>query len=1108
MRKLLILFGLLLMLSNCADTDSATSSSNKPAESSTAKNTNSKNVQIYSSVSSSSSGIRFNNQLTETANLNPITHDGMLQGAGVGILDYDNDGLQDIYFASNMESDRLYRNLGNFKFEDVTKSSGIVAENWSTGIAVVDINNDGYDDVYVCKFMYDDEKRRHNKLYINQKNGQFKDMAKAYGIDDTGHSIMANFFDYDRDGDLDLYVANQPPNSLQQKGILKGRVDYKYTDKLYRNDGNRFTNVTNASGIKNSCYSLSATTIDFNKDGWPDLYVAADYYEADLFYKNNGNGTFTNVANTSLKHISNFSMGADVADVNNDGQLDIFVADMVAEDNFRQKTNMSGMDTEQFYAITQSGHHYQYMFNTLQLNNGDNSFSEIAQLSGISNTDWSWSPLFIDMDQDGYRDLYITNGIIKEMRNQDYIRWRKEYYNQQKNAARAAGKPLRIDPLNVTKAAEQIKITNYVYQNNGDLTFAKQNSSWGLNDKTWSQGAAYADFDNDGDLDLVINNMHMEASLYKNNAVEKGLNNFISMTLEGPARNQDAINAQIEINYNGTTQVYEYTPYRGYMSSSHKIAHFGLGSNEVIDNIKIVWHDNKMNQLTNVKANQILNISYANATGTYKRVGQQKSDMFNQLKGINVTHEENKYDDFKREILLPYKTSTLGPITCQGDVNNDGLPDLFVGGSFGRKSKILINQNNNNFKAIEALSDDVNFEDGGATFIDIDNDKDLDLYVASGGNEFKAGDSHYQDRLYLNNGQGAFTPIGALPNMTTSNSVVIPMDYDNDGDNDLFVGGRQVPGKYGRATHSYILQNNNGKFTNVTNQVAPMFSNFGMVTDAKLVDLDNDNKKELVIVGEWMPVSVFSIGVQFKDVSSNYGLKQTNGWWNTVEIEDIDKDGDKDIIAGNLGHNIKYKANKDQPFKVYADDFDSNGSNDVYLGYYEGGKCYPVRGRQCSSEQMPFVKDKFGSYKEFGMATIDQVLEGKLSDKTVINQAHTFSNTLFLNNSGQFQEVILPNEAQMAPVYGIVVDDFDKDGNTDIFLAGNMYQREVETTRSDAGKGCLVSYMKDGTMTAKRTSETGISADKDVRSVNKISTGENNLLVIANNNDAMQFYSY
>jgi len=602
--------------------------------------------------------------------------------------------------------------------------------------------------------------------------------------------------------------------------------------------------------------------------------------------------------------------------------------------------------------------------------------------------------------------------------------------------------------------------------------------------------------------------MQMPAGLYRNTANEKGLYNYIAIKLKENPGQRTNINVQIELTTGDETQAYEYSPYRGYMSTSEKIAHFGLGTNQKIDDLKIIWPDDKMIHLKNVEVNQRLTLEYENATSTYNRPGLQNNKLFKPQKAMAIVHEENEYNDFIREILLPYKTSTLGPIICKGDVNGDGLTDIYMGSSFGKISKLLINQGSGNFIESIGLPQERIYEDGGAAFLDVDNDRDLDLFVSSGGNEFAPGHKYYQDRLYINDGQGKFLKATGMPQLTTSNSTVIPLDFDKDGDMDIFVGGRQVPGKYGKPTSSHILQNNGNNFSLVTNNVAPMFENIGMVTDAKLEDLNGDGKEELIVVGEWMPVSIYQIGTQFVDLTNQYGLSETSGWWNTVEIADVNNDGTKDIIGGNLGHNIKYKASPSEPFKVYTDDFDKNGTHDVYLGYYQSGKCYPVRGRECSSQQMPFVKEKFGSYKDFGLATIDQVLEGKVSESTSVNQAHTFSSTVFLNKNGEFKSVILPNEAQIAPVNGIVVDDFDKDGKQDIFLAGNMYQREVETTRSDAGKGCLLTFEEDGSIRTRRTPETGISADKDVRSVSKISNGDHNLLVIANNNAPVQFYSY
>jgi len=1070
----------------------------------------SSSIKLLEEIPVEKSGLNFNNKITEDETTNAISFDGMLQGAGVSVLDANNDGLMDVYFASNMEGDKLYINKGDFRFEDQTVKAGIKNKLWSTGVAVVDINNDGWDDIYVCKFLYDEPERRANVFYINNGDGTFTDKAEELGLANKGYGIMANFLDYDRDGDLDVYIANQPPNSLRGKAALKGKIAYGYTDKLYRNDNGSFTDVTDLAGVKNYSYSLSATTFDFNRDGWTDIYVACDYDEPDFLYINNGDGSFTNVTDKALKHMSNFSMGVDIADINNDGFLDVYVADMVAEDNFRQKTNMSGMNPKRFYALAEAGYHYQYMFNALHLNNGDSSFSEVAQLSGISNTDWSWTPLFIDFDQDGYKDLIVTNGLIKEMRNKDFEIWRKDFFKKKMEEAEKTGnKQLYVNPMEISKRAPSVKISNYVYRNEGNLEFSKQSSNWGFDKPSWSQGAAYADFDNDGDLDIVVNNMNMEAGLYRNMANENRLNNYVNIILEGPQNNRDAINAKVYVYSGSSVQAYEYSPYRGYMSSSQRIAHFGLGASSLVDKIEIVWPDGKTSLVQNIKANQTVSINYSSDGAPYKGY-QVYKPVFEKFNTVDIEHNENAFDDFEREILLPYQLSTLGPVVAKADVNGDGREDFFLGSASGEVSRVCILNQDGSFDIhTSGFLQDRRAEDGAAHFFDFDADGDADLYVASGGSEFIPGAREYQDRLYINDGKGNFRKAAALPQSFVSNGAVQSFDYDGDGDLDLFVGGRQLPGKYGKPVDSQLLENNGTAFIDVTDSKASFLRDYGMVTSAICADIDGDGNEELLTAGEWMPVRVYRYSSDgLKDISSEMGFDNTKGWWNVLATADIDHDGDLDILGGNLGLNIKYKASPDKPFKLYVDDFDGNGSNDVYLGYYEGDKCFPVRGRQCSSEQMPFVKKKFKNYNEFGTATVLDVLDGRISESTVVQEAQIFANTVFINNGGIFSAQALPNEAQIAPVYGIAVDDFDGDGKSEAFLAGNMYNREVETTRSDAGKGCLISFDSEGSIKVDRTLATGVSADKDVRDVLSLKSDDYSLLVIANNNDPVQFYRY
>ncbi len=1055
--------------------------------------------------------IAFNNEVKENISVNTITYDGMLQGAGVAVLDFNNDGLEDIYFCGNMVGDKLYQNNGDWKFEDVTESKGILNNgSWSTGVAVADINGDGWDDLYVCKFLFDDPEKRKNELYINNGKGSFKESAAQYGLDDPGYSIMANFFDMDNDGDLDMYLVNQPPNSLVSKKNLKGSRNLDYTDRMYKNENGRFTDVTNKSKMEGYNYSLSATAADLNNDGFTDLFVACDYEEPDMLYMNNGNSTFEDKAHSALKHISNFSMGVDIADINNDGLLDIYCVDMVAEDNFRQKTNMSGMNPEKFWNLANNGYHLQYMFNALHLNNGNNSFSEIAQMAGVSNTDWSWTPLFMDMDNDGLKDLFITNGIIKEMRNKDFEIWRKKFTKEKEKERKAKGLArLDINPLEIAAKAPSHKIANYVYRNQGSLEFENKVMDWGFEKRGWSQGAAYADLDNDGDLDLVINNMNSLADLYENKSSDHKLNNYISIELEGYNQNTKGLNSRIEIKYDGKKQILDHSPFRGYMSTSQDVAHFGLGGSTKVESIIVRFPDGTVVQKGETKANQVVKIRHSD--GIVKPVETMRNQqLFAELE-TNITHQENDFDDYKREILIPYKMSSLGPHIAKGDVNKDGNEDFYLGGSLGKSGQLYLGTNNGFLERKQSdFEKDYRHEDGGAAFADIDNDGDLDLYVSSGGNEYniEANTPAYQDRIYFNDGKGNFSKQQILPYMNQSTSRPCFMDFDDDGDLDVFVCGRQYPGKYGVPASSILLEQVEGKFVDVTSEKGQEFINSGMTTDAKWVDIDGDNKNELLTCGEWMPIIIYEFENGSFRKKENQSLKNTKGLWNKMEIVDIDNNGVLDIIGGNLGLNNKYKATVEKPFKVFVNDFDKNGTHDVYLGYYDKeGNCYPVRGRQCSSEQMPFVKDKFESYENFATATIDQVLDGKL-DGSFQNECQTFAHTVYLGESnGNYRAVPLSREGQVSPTYGIVVEDFNADGQLDIYMTGNLYDREVETTRSDAGTGHMYFQNKEGEFNYSHSRKTGLVADKDAREAISLKRSDkSSVIVVVNNNNKAQLF--
>ncbi len=1067
---------------------------------------------LFAYVPSKKTGITFSNVIPENSVMNSMVYEYFYNGGGVAIGDIDNDGLPDIYFTANLESNALYRNKGDFHFENITKKASVEGTfGWTTGVTMADVNADGWLDIYVCKSGKGKEKDRKNLLYINNQDGTFSEKAAEFGLDFAGYSTQASFFDYDRDGDLDMFLLNHnvTPISTQNPEKFKTEKNQFSGDRLYRNNRGKFIDVSNEAGIIGNSlgFGLGVSIGDLNQDGWPDIYVANDYIEQDYLYYNNGDGTFTESMKFSLGHTSNFSMGTDIADFNNDGLLDVMTLDMVAEDNYGIKTSMSGMNPKAFNHAVKNGFHYQYMYNALQMNNGNSHFSDVAQLAGVSNTDWSWGPLFADFDNDGLKDLFVTNGLKRDFRNNDFRKYKLERLEE----AKRNGEKMSTVVEELVLKTPQRKTLNYFYKNNGDLTFAKVSEDWGIKHPTFSNGAAYADLDLDGDLDLVVNNVDEEASVLKNNTS----GSYIQFSFVGNPGNPFGVGSRVELTTENGIQTLENYPTRGFQSAVEPILHAGLSASEDIEKIAITWQDGKMQVLENISARQRLVVDYKYAVAPMVMDDKPNTKIFKDHTmslGIDHMHHENEHDDFEIESLLPHKMSEMGPALAVGDTNNDGLEDFFVGGAKGFPAALYLQNQDSTFtpSSINTWEKDKGFEDVDGVFFDADNDGDLDLYVVSGGTEWPANHRMYQDRLYINF-EGSFTrSINKLPNIHASGSCVKSFDFDSDGDLDLFVGSRVFPQKYPYSQPSRLLENSNGKFRDITELNAPELQEAGMVTDALWTDFDADGQTDLIVVGEWTPILFYknSNGRLIKDDSV---LRDTNGWWNSIAEADLDRDGDMDYVVGNLGLNYKYKASKEEPFEVYATDFDNNGTNDIVLGYYNQGNLFPLRGRECSSNQMPFLKKKFPSYDSFGSANLLQVYGREKLEEALHLKANTFS-SVYLENLGQktFVVHILPNQAQLSSINDIVIDDFDEDGAKEILVAGNLYQSEVETPRNDASIGMLLKVYDNSKFTTIRYLQSGVFLDGDVKKMRPIQLGNRKgqkAILVARNNSTLKLIS-
>jgi enediyne biosynthesis protein E4 len=1119
MRFYLICTLILLAIFSCRQKTNSVGSTNADQE----------HGMLFDILTSDKTGINFENKLTETLALNGLFYEYYYNGGGLAVADFSNDGLQDVYYISNLHPNKLYLNTGNLKFKDISKESGTADHfGFSTGVTAVDINSDGWMDIYICNSGRFDSEMLKNRLFINQginKNGipVFREESSKYNLDIPLCSTQAVFFDYDRDNDLDMFLINHFPdiyNVSEIEKLLKTESDIT-GDRLYQNQNGKFIDVSKKAGIINNSlsYGLGVGVSDLNNDGWPDIYVSNDYSGKDFLYINNKNGTFTESIDKSVNHISFSSMGNYLADFNNDGWTDIITLDMMAEDNYGIKASYGSMNLDMFQKLVSLGQNNQYMFNTLQMNNGvfaDDHipvFSDIAQIAGVSSTDWSWGPLLFDMDNDGYKDLFVANGIMRDFINNDYLTYFEKRYKEVTETKKVDKNEFITSVLNQMPSRKK---SNCFFRNKGDLTFEKKNGEWARDLLTCSNGAAYADFDNDGDMDIIVNNSDGPSFIYKNNARERGLGNFLKFTLAGPKKNPVGIGTKIIIKQTNQIQVQEQYLTRGFLSSISPVIHFGLGSDKVVPEIQVIWPDGKEQVIKNISANQTIKLSYADAGQKHNSkvsLPVRFSDVTKLMKLVHK-HEESKFNDFARESLLPHKMSDLGPAIAVGDVNNDGLEDFYIGGAKGYRGKLYI-QTNDGFKGSgdQPWSEDINCEDVKATFFDADNDGDLDLYVVSGSNEYEEGSPYLQDRLYLNDGSANFKKIkNALPDMTGSGSCVKAGDYDGDGDLDLFVGGRQKPGKYPLPVSSRILRNDSQpgevRFTDVTPKVAPQLNNIGMVTDAVFTDINGDAKLDLVIVGEWMSVRVFkNTGSTFEDITDRAGLSQETGWWNCVTAADFDHDGDMDLVAGNLGLNYKYKASKKYPFELYAKDFDNNGNLDIVLGYYNHDTLYPLHGLKSSSYQLPFIKQKFATYDAFARATLADVYGTDNLQSAVIFKARNFASCYMENKGdGTFEIKPLGNPAQISSVNSIIPADIDADGNLDLVLAGNMYGSEIETPRNDAGIGLFLKGDGTGNFVPVPATESGLLIGGDVREICMIRLGKSKThgIIAAKNNSLMQ----
>ena len=1044
--------------------------------------------------------------------------------------------MPDIYFSSTLGSNKLYINLGNFKFKDITETAGVNGgDGIKTGINMVDINNDGWLDIFICKSGYKDPSLRKKILYINNKNSTFTNRAAEYGLEESSFTIQSYFFDYDNDGDKDVFFVNHPSDFSKSMTIpatiINGKMVYNadtntvyVSDRLFENRNGKFVDVTKKAGLITHAFGLSASIADINEDGWPDIYVANDFNKPDFLFINNKNGTFTNKLSEYIKHVSFSAMGSDINDFNNDGHEDIYVVDMAVEDPVRQKQLFAvNQNYDKFQLLLKYGLYYQYPHNSLQLNNANGTFSEIANYAGVAETEWSWAPLIIDFDNDGWKDIYITNGLKRDITDWDYKVFVLDSIINSMNKGKA------VDLNTWLQSIPSVPTKNYFYHNNGSLKFDNYTNTWTDAPPSFSNGAAYADMDNDGDLDLVVNNVDGPAFIFKNNTREiSAASHYLRFRFyKSPGSTEEIYGPTVKLtNSKGQIQYQHYHPQRGFLSSMEHVLHFGTADETMIAKVEITFPNQKKIILENVRTDQVLTVYESNAIIRNSTIATKVNTRFKDISTegkLKYTQTENDFIDFKREPLIPYKCSRKGPYYAKADVNADGREDLFIGGASGSESKLMLQNTNGSFteKKQAVFTADKNYEDMSSLFFDAEGDGDMDLYVVSGGAEFKPGSNLYQDRLYINDGKGNFTnAANALPTEGFNGSGVTALDFDGDGDTDLFVGGHVIPGTFPKPDRSMLLQNNKGIFTDVTNQYAKALLNPGIVNQAVWADVDGDGKKELSITGEWMPLEIYSLqngqfikkqnAVQIVLPSQKdtlISMDAFSGWWYNMKAEDIDNDGRMDFVLGNRGLNSSIKGNIHEPATIYAKDFDNNGSYDAVLGYYIHGKCYPLYSRDQLIDQVPSMRKKFVRYRDYSGKTLDGIFTEAEKKNMEVFKTNFFASGVLMNEGNNtFRFIPFPEKAQLSTINDMVIDDIDNDGVKDILVCGNSDDPAVMVGVYDATSALLLKGTGKGNFSAVSPAENGLTVRGESRKMIYLKDKGKTTLIFLKNDDAAQVF--